>query len=207
MMSRCLLAVVVLSVVAVIGCGSMMLVQEGEPIWLMHRVSRDFPQPSHQVSLATYEVLKAELAKVEVDRDEMAQEDRFNTPDGKMPMPGEVKIPDEFPAFWIDGLSTRPLIVSLRFCDFTGKDRRGRQVDAVVRIGVTEPKVGTRLSIQVGDRGDEAASKALLDKIAERVAHPTYPPGSPQERDALKVLADSCSVLRLARRTHGDQSR
>lgn len=189
MMRRCVAVIAMTAVVSVAGCGAMMLaVSEGEPFWLLHRVNRPFVQPSHRVALATYEVLKAELTSVEIDDEEMTPDDQFDKPGGKTPMPGEIEIPDDVPAFWLKVLNFGPAIVNLRTCELMGKDRHGREVFAVVRIGSRGPKLNTVVSIQIGRRGDEKASRALLDKIAERVAHPSYKPGSPEERQALQDL-------------------
>ena len=188
MIRRCVIAIAVAAIVSVGGCGRMMLVQYGEPVWLIHRVNRTFPQPSHRVALATYEVLKAELAKVGMVDEELTQDDRFEKPDGKTPAPGEIQIPDDVPAFWMNGLSSGPIIVKLRYLELAGKDRDGRVVQAVVRIGVETPEPDSVVSIQIGDKGDAKASGALLDKIAERLAHPTHKPGSLEERQALQTL-------------------
>jgi len=180
-------AVALLAVVSSTGCGMMHRAMQGEPVWMRHRVSRAFDQPSHRILLATYEVLRGELSSLAVSDVELTQDDRFNSPDGKMPMPGELKIPSDVPAFWMSGLSSRPLIVNLRFCDLRGNDRQGRQVEAVVRIDFDDPKKSI-VSLQVGHQGDDAAGRVLLDKIAERVAHPTHRFGSPEERDALSAV-------------------
>ena len=50
-------------------------------------------------------MLKAELAEVKVLDIELTRDDQFDKPDGKMPKPGDVKIPDDYPAFWFDGLT------------------------------------------------------------------------------------------------------
>ena len=188
MMRRCVIVTAVAAIVSVVGCGRMMLVQYGEPVWLLHRVNRTFDQPSHRVALATYEVLKAELTSVGMVDEELTQDDRFDKPDGKTPAPGEIQIPDDAPAFWMKGLSTGPIIVNLRSFELAGKDRLGRVVQVVVRIGLETPEPDSVVSIQVGERGDDRASNALIDKIAERLAHPTYKLGSAEERQALQAL-------------------
>jgi hypothetical protein len=188
MMRRCVIAIAVAAIVSAVGCGRMLLVQYGEPVWLLHRVNRTFPQPSHRVALATYEVLKAELTKVGTVEEEMSQDNQFDGPDGKTPAPGEIQIPDNVPAFWMNGLGSSPMIVNLRSLELAGRDHQGRLVQVVVRIGMETPEPDSVVSIQIGDKGDAKASEALLDKIAERLAHPTHKPGSAEERQALQTL-------------------
>jgi hypothetical protein len=191
MWRRCAIVVAVAGLALMAGCGSMILaVQEGEPIWLLHRVWRIVPEPSHQVALATLEVLKAELTDVKIVEEELSAEDRFNPPDGKPPKPDNVDIPVEYPAFWLDGLifnESGPGIYNCRFCAFEGKTKDGRMVDAVVRMESEGSEKHSVVSLQVGRKGDKEASKALLDKIADRAAHPTLAPGSHEERAALSA--------------------
>ena len=183
---RGLLAFTALVLTSVAGCGMMIQAMEGEPVWLRHRASQDVPGPSHRAVLATLDVLKAELSGVEIVDYHLSQDDRFDTPEGKTPGPGRVEIPGDYPAFLVDGLNEdQPVIVNCRFCCIQGKMKDGRKVDAVIRIDLDGPKPGTVVSVQVGRRGDPEASDVLLDKIADRSAHPTRKPGSPEERAAL----------------------
>lgn len=192
MIRRCLLALGVLALALGAGCGSLMIAaMEGEPVWLRHRLDWTVFQPSHRVAIATLEVLKTELAEVKIVADELTRDDHFNTPDGKTPKPGEIKIPDDYPAFWLDGVEDHPVIVNCRLAVFEGKTKDGQKVDAVVRleiVGKTEEH--TVVSVQVGHWGDEKsnkATKALIDKISEKVLQPSYVPGSPAERNVLNA--------------------
>jgi hypothetical protein len=193
MLRRCLLAVAGLALALTAGCGSMMIAaMDGEPVWLRHRLDWTVYQPSHRVALATLEVLKTELAEAKIVDEELTEDKRFNTPDGKTPKPGEVRIPDDYPAFWLDGLvDQRPMIVNCRFCDIRGKTKDGKPVEAVVRLEIVgKSEQHTVLSIQVGRKGDEKSNKAtkdLIDKISDRVLQPKLPPGSPEERAALST--------------------
>jgi hypothetical protein len=188
MIRRSLLAFLVFSLVLITGCGMMMLAKEGEPVWLRSRVSRTFVEPSHRVALATLEVLKDELGSVKDGPvDVMTRDSNFDPPGGGSPKPSEVQIPDNYPAFWLDGLATGPTLVNYRVVSFSGKTLDGRPVEAVVRVGAQDRMTSSVVSIQVGRRGDEEISRNLLDKIADRVAHPTYKPGSPEESQALQT--------------------
>jgi hypothetical protein len=188
MIRRCLLAVAGLSLALAAGCGSMMLAaQEGEPVWLLHRLNWTVYHPSHQVALATLEVLKeAKLDGVRIVADELTLDKRFNTPDGKVPKPGAVRIPEDYPAFWLDGLDDQPVIVNCRFCSIEGKTKDGKMVYAVVRLEIVgKSEQHTVVSVQVGRKGDEKLTKSLIDKISNRVLEPQLKPGSPEERAAL----------------------
>jgi hypothetical protein len=189
MIRRCLVASLLTVAVTVAGCGTMKLAQNGEPVWLHHRVDRTFVEPSHRVALATFEVLNAEFSSVNVIAQELSQDSQFDRPDGTTPGPGEVAIPATLPAFWLDGVNpSRPVIVDFRYCTIAGKDREDRQVQVVVRSDPKSSNPGTVVSIQFGRRGDDAAGFALLAKIAERAALPDRPPGSLEERKALQDL-------------------
>ena len=187
MIRRCLLAVAGLSMALAAGCGSMMLASQGVPIWLRHRLDWTVYQPSHRVALATFEVLKAELAEVKIVDEELTRDDHFNSPDGKTPKPGEVKIPDDYPAFWLDEfLPGLPMIVNCRYVVIEGKTKDGKRVDVVVRLEIVSSDQRTVVSVQVGHKGeDDKITKKLIDKISERVHQPTLKPDSPEEHAAL----------------------
>jgi hypothetical protein len=161
---------------------------QGQPVWLTHRLDWTVYQPSHRVALATYEALKGELAEVKVLNVELTQDDHFNPPGGGMPKPGDVKIPEDYPAFWADWLNPKgPVIVNCRYCDFEGKTKDGRKVEAVVRLEIMGSDQRTVVSVQVGRKRDDKATKVLIDKISDRVHNqPILKPGSPEERTALK---------------------
>jgi hypothetical protein len=188
MIRRCLLAVAGLTLALAAGCGSMMLAaREGEPVWLLHRLNWTVYQPSHRVALATLQVLKeSDLTDVKIVADELTLDNRYNTPDGKVPKPGDIKIPDEYPAFWLDGFDDHPRIVNCRFCSLEGKTKDGKMVYAVVRLEIVgKSEQHTVVSVQVGRKGDEKLTKSLIDKISSRVLEPKIIPGSPEERTAL----------------------
>jgi hypothetical protein len=188
MIRRCLLAVAGLSLALAAGCGSMMLAaREGEPVWLLHRLNWTVYQPSHRVALAALEVLKeAKLTDVRIASDELTLDTHFNTPDGKVPKPAAVRIPEDYPAFWLDGFDDHPMIVNCRFCSIEGKTKEGKMVYAVVRLEIVgKSEQHTVVSVQVGRKGDEKLTKSLIDKISNRVLEPKIQPGSPEERAAL----------------------
>jgi hypothetical protein len=183
---RCVLGAVGLAL-ALAGCGTMKLAAKGEPVWLRHRLDWTVYQPSHRVALAAYEVLKEELGEVKVANEELSQEDRFNV-DGKTPNPGEVKIPDDYPAFWMDSFdpAEKPLLVNCRYVDLEAKTKDDKSVEVIIRleiVGKTEQH--TVVSVQVGHKGDEKLTKGLIDKISGRVQEPKSPPGSAEERAEL----------------------
>ena len=197
MFRRSLLTVAGLAIGLVAGCGpiyrlalvSQPVLAKAELAMMPNRLDYTVYQPSHRVALATYEVLKAELAEVKVGEIELTQDEHFNTPEGKTPKPGEVNIPDDYPGFWMDGLlatDDRPMIVNCRSCKFDGKTKDGQRVDALVRLEIMGSDQRTVVSVQVGHRGDQKATKALIDKISLKVQEPTRKPGSPEERTALK---------------------
>jgi len=188
MIRRCLIAVAGLSIALATGCGSMMLAaREGEPVWLIHRLNWTVYQPSHRVALATLEALKdSNLSDVRIVADEVTVDPRFNTAQGKAPRPEDVKIPEDYPAFWLDGLDDHPLIINCRYCSFEAKTKDGKIVHAVVRLEIIgKSEQHTVVSVQVGRKGDEALTKSLIDKISGKVFEPKILPGSPEERTAL----------------------
>jgi hypothetical protein len=105
---------------------------------------------------------------------------------------GEVVIPNDHPAFWLEGLPNTkgPMLVNCWRVGFTGKTKDGQKVDAQVRLEVVAKDRRTVVSVQVGGRGDATGSKLLIDRISERVLNPSVRPGSPEERDALKAAFD-----------------
>jgi hypothetical protein len=198
MIRRCLLAVAGLSLSLALsaGCGPILrsaekvdvVLRKAEMALMPNRLEYTVYQPSHRVALATLDVLKAELAKVEIHDIELSQDNHFNPPDGKKPGPGDVRIPDDYPAFWIDGLSPiGPVLVNCRSVDFEGQTKDGMAVVASVRLEIVATDQRTVVSVQVGRRGDTKPTEALIDKISAKVLEPTYKPGSPEERAALNA--------------------
>ena len=197
MIRRCLLAVAGLALVLSAGCGPMFrsahkvdaALQKAELAWMPNRLDYTVYQPSHRVALATLDVLKADLAEVKVHDIELSRDNRYNTPDGKMPKPVEVRIPDDYPAFWMDGLDPDgPVLVNCRSVDFEGRTKAGEAVVASVRLEIMGSDQRTIVSVQVGRRGDSKATKDLIDKISERVLGPKLKPGSPEEQASLNIV-------------------
>jgi hypothetical protein len=193
MIRRCLLASAGLSLALAAGCGTMMLASQGEPVWLLHRLDWTVFKPSHRVAMATFEALKGELAEVKIVDEELTQDSHYNLPDGQwtLPKPADLRIPDDYPAFWVDGFGPKdqPMIVNCRSCVFRGKTKDGKRVDAVVRleiVGTSEQH--TVVSVQAGRKGDEKLTKGLIDRISEQLQHPKFPPGSTEERAALNLV-------------------
>lgn len=198
MIRRCWLAVAGLAFALALsaGCGPIfrsaqtvdLAVRKAELALMPNRLEYTVYQPSHRVALATLDVLKAELAEVEVHDIELSQDGNFNPPDGKKLEPGDVKIPDDYPAFWVDGLSsTGPVLVNCRSIDFEGQTRDGKAVVASVRLEIVGSDQRTVVGAQVGRRGDTKPTKDLIDKIAERIQNPGSAPGSAEERAALNA--------------------
>jgi hypothetical protein len=194
---RCLLALAGLALGPVAGCGPVFrskwkierAVARVESALMPNRLDYTVYQPSHRVALATSETLKAELAEVKIRNVVLTQDKHFDTPEGKAPAPGSVKIPDDYPACWLEGLpiSQGPILVNCRIVEFAGKTKDGQRVDAEVRLEIVGSDVRTVVSVQVGGRGDSSRSKDLIDKISDRVQSPSTRPGSPEERAALKA--------------------
>jgi hypothetical protein len=160
-----------------------------ESAWMPNRLDYTVYQPSHRVVLATAETLKAELAEVKIRNVVLTQDKHFDTPEGKPPVMGSVKIPDDYPACWVEGLpiSPSPTLVNCRHVEFAGKTKDGKRVDAAVRLEIVGSDLRTVVSVQVGGHGDSSGSKDLIDKISDRVQNPSTRPGSPEERAALKA--------------------
>jgi hypothetical protein len=200
MYRRCLPALAGLALGLVAGCGP--VVRTAQRIesarvkleWAMlpNRLDYTVYQPSHRVALATSEALKAELAEVKIRKIELTQDRHFDTPEGKTPVPGSVKIPDDSSVCWLEGLpnSASPILVNCHLVTFAGKTKDGQRVDAAVRLEIVGSDQRTVVSVQVGGHGDARGSKALIDKISERVQNPSTRPGSPEERTALKAAFD-----------------
>ena len=161
-------------------------VSEGQPVWLLSRVSASYQIPSHRVAFAAYEEMKADLATIEIGDIEVSKDTHYYAKGTPVPKIDETKIPKDYPGFWYDladhDNGTVPTIVNLRQMDFSGKTLSGRGVQ--VWINMHESGMETMLSIQVGTRGNEKVSKDFLDKISQRLTTPTYKPGSPEERVA-----------------------
>jgi hypothetical protein len=198
MFRRCSVAGLVLGLV--VGCGPVIRTAQridtartkAEWALMPNRLDYTVNQPSHRVALATFEALKAELAEVKIRNVELTVDKNFDTPEGKAPVMGETAIPNDHPAFWLEGLPNTkgPMLVNCWKVAFAGKTKDGQKVDALVRLEVVSSDRRTVVSVQVGGRGDATGSKNLIDRISERIQNPSVHPGSPEERAALKAAFD-----------------
>ena len=190
MTRRCSLAMAALIAVAgpasVPGCGMAVRKIDAESLEAFTTVSRSFPESSHRVALATFEAMRGELASADFAKDsEFSANPKLARPDGSKP--GEGELPPNFPAFWLEwknkDKSLREL-VTLKACHYSGKTRDGRPVQVAV---LSEPE-GTLVTVQVDKLGDRPFSQALLEKVAQRLAHPASPPGSLDEAATFKAF-------------------
>jgi hypothetical protein len=182
-------ACVMMLAVMVAGCGVMKQGQNGEPVWLTHRVDRGFAEPAHRVALATYDALSTELTSVRIAAQELSINSQFDQGDGTSPSAAQPAIPANLPAFSLEGVKpSGSVVVDFHFCEITGKDREGREIQAVVWTNPKGNEPPASVAIQVGKRRDDAAANALLAKVAERVARPRLQPASPEEAAALQDL-------------------
>ncbi len=189
MYRRCLIAASTAVILLVAGCGTFKPAHHGEPVWLRHRVERSFEVPSHRVALAVMEVLGTELPSSTLISQELSVNTKFDRPDGTSPTPAELSLPTEMAVFWLDGVKpARPVVCDFHFCEIIGTDKEGREIQVVIRRGLASQSANTFVSVQVGRRGDESLSHFWLTKIADRVASPVAPPGSPEEMKALQEL-------------------
>ena len=180
-----LVAAVVLG--SIPGCGMAVRKLDAESLAAATTVSRTFPESSHRVALATFEAMRGGLASAEFARDsEFASNPGLVKPDGTKPKEGE--LPPNFPAFWLSWknkeTSLREL-VTLKACHYSGQARDGRPVQVDVLF---QPPEGTLVTIRVDELGDRSFSHALLDKVADRLAHPSSPPGTPEEAATFKAF-------------------
>ena len=108
---------------------------------------------------------------------------------GARPKPSNFQIPEDYPGFWLVSEKLGPEVVNLRVALVIGKDkeRDDRPVKVLLRVDPRKP-TSTVASVQFGKAGDADAAKALLDRIEERLAHPTRPVGSEAERAALQAV-------------------
>ena len=132
------------------------------------------------------------MAEVKIRKVELTRDRNFDTPDGKSPEPGTFTLPRDHPACWLDGLpdSKGPTLVNCRSVAFSGKTKDGQRVDVTIRLELIASDQRTAGTVQVGGHGDASRSRALIDKISERVQNPSTRPGSPEERAALKAAFD-----------------
>ena len=198
--TRSLMAILGLSILT--GCGLAMRKMEGEPLWQVGTATRTFIEPSHRVAIAALEAMRAELASADLaaDRDlAFSPADELCKADGSYPVEGELGLPPNHPAFWMDlpdrpGLPPRRIPARLLSTYLVGRARDGRPVEVAVRFAGAE----TLVTAHVGRAGDSELSKALFDRIADRLAHPAYPVGSRDEAEAFRAFfAGSATRERL----------
>ncbi len=200
MLRRCLPAAVGLALGLAAGCGPFIrtswklerAIGKAEVALSPNRVDFTVYQPSHRVALATSEALHAELAEVKIVKVELIRDRNFDTPAGNPPELGSVIVPIDHPACWLEGLpnSKGPTLVNCQLVEFSGKTRDGQKVEVAIRLELVASDQRTVGTVQVGGHGDSRGSRALIDKISERVQNPSTRPGSPEERTALKVAFD-----------------
>jgi hypothetical protein len=185
-MRRCLIAVVVI-LGSTPGCGMAMRKMQREEMIAIESVSRSFREPSHRVALAAFEAMRSELASAEFAKDsEFFPGPKVKKPDGTELREGEL-LPANFPGLWVEWKSKgKPVtsLLTLGACHFMGKTREGH---AVV-VDILQQPDGTLVTAHIDNAADKSASKALLEKVADRLAHPASPPGSLEEAATLKAF-------------------
>ena len=184
-MLRCLIVVVVLG--SIPGCGMAMRKLQREEMIAIESVSRSFPEPSHRVALAAFEAMRAELASAEFARDsEFLPAPKLKKRDGSEPKEGQ-PLPPNYPGLWVEWKSKGTAVTSLLTlgaCHFAGSTRAGQAVTVEVQA---QPD-GTVITVHIDNSSDKSASRALLDKVADRLAHPANPPGSTGEVATFKAF-------------------
>jgi hypothetical protein len=205
-MRQCLIVVVVLG--SMPGCGMAMRKIQREELIAIESVSRSFPEPSHRVALAAFEAMRAELASAEFAKDsEFFPAPKLKKKDGSEPREGQ-PLPPNYPGLWVEWKSKGKAVtslLSLGACHFKGETRAGQAVTVEVQAQADV----TLVTVHIDNSGDKSASRALLDKVSERLAHPATSPGSTEEsatfkaffggvesRDALPTLRKSTAANR-----------
>jgi hypothetical protein len=168
------------------GCGMAVRRADEETLAAATTVVRSFPEPSHRVALATFEAMRAELASAEFAKNSEFSPSRLVRKDGSKPKEGDV--PSKFPDFWLEwkaakGQPVREL-VTLKGAHFAGKAQDGRPVE----VEVVGQGLETLVTVRFDKLGDRMFSQWLLDRVANRLAHPSYPPGSIEEATAMKAF-------------------
>ncbi len=188
MIRWCPVAVAVVALGLMPGCGLGVRKLDRETMASMATVARNYPEPAHRVAVAALVAMRAELASADFARDsEFLAAPLKRKPDGSTPGEGEARLPPDGPAFWVEWTNkgqTFHELMTLRACHFRGKTRDGRPVEVAVLV---QPE-GTTVTVLVDKLGDRTASRALLDRIADRLAHPAFTPGTPEEAAMLKAF-------------------
>ena len=172
------LMMVVLTLGSMPGCGMAVRKLDAETLAAATTAVRSFPESPHRVALATFEMMRGEMASAEfAGNSEFAPyRKRF-----------EGNLPANFPAFrleWTSGDKPVRALVTLKAAHFAGKAKDGRPIEVNVEAQPGE----TLVTIHVDQLGDRMFSNFLFDQVAQRLAHPTYPPGSPEEAEAFQAF-------------------
>lgn len=169
------------------GCGMAVRRLDEETLATATTAVRSFSESPHRVALATFEMMRAELASAEFAKDsEFGRGPSLNRRDGSKLKEGE--LPPNFPAFWLewkgqDGKPSRALL-SLKAAHFEGKMADGRPVE----VGIAAQAGETLLTIRIDKLGDRMFSQYLAEQVANRLNHPAYPPGSREEAAAFQAF-------------------
>ncbi len=208
MLRRCLIAVAVVVVGVMPGCGLGVRKKDEESFKAAVTVPRNFPEPPHRVAVAAFEVMRAELASAEFAGDsEFSPAPLRPKPDGSKPTEAEVRLPPGAPVFWVEWKNREKTVtdlVALRACHYKGQTRDRRPVT----VDVLNTPEGSLVTVLIDKLGDRMASNALLDRIADPLAHAASPPGSPEEAVTLKAFfggVESREALPTIRKK-GDQA-
>ena len=168
------------------GCGMAVRRADEETLAAATTVRRSFPESPHRVALAAFEAMRAELASAELAKDsEFASNPGLVKKDGSQPKEGE--LPPNFPAFWLEWKNDdRPIraLVSLKAAHFEGRAPDGRHVE----VGVLTEGREAVVTVRFDKLGDRMFSQWLLDRVADHLARPSYPPGSVEEAAAFKAF-------------------
>ena len=182
------LSIVCLFLVAVpVGCGLPTRKLQRAELIAMESVSRMYPVPSHRVALATFEAMRSELASAEFARDsEFFSGPKPKNPGDPGPSAGQ-PLPTNFPGVWVEyraGGTKVDRLLTLGACHFVGKTRTGQ----AATVEVLNQPGGSTVTVHVDGDADRSVSKLLLDKVADRLAHPANPAGSPEEASTFKAF-------------------
>jgi hypothetical protein len=179
--------IVVLSLGLLTGCGMQMRKIQREEMVALESVNRIYPQPSHRVALAAFEAMRSELTIAEFSKDsEFRPGPKPKNPKAPLFKDGQ-PLPPNFPAFWVEFQSSGQKVsrlLTLDACHFVGRTKQGQPVTVEVKF---QPPDGTLVTVHI-DQDDKSASKALLQQLEERLAHPANPPGSLEEVATFKAF-------------------
>jgi hypothetical protein len=161
------------------GCGMTQRKLQREEMISIESVSRSFHEPAHRVAVATFEVMKAELASAGFARNcEFFPFPTPKSPGASLPVKGQ-PLPANFPGFWLEyqaGDKSVSNLLILGSCHFSGQTHQGQAVTVEIQ---SQPD-GTIVTVHI-DRADKSISRAFLEQVTGRLAHPSKPPGSLEE--------------------------